>query len=44
MREAKSPSYFNPHEILLVNTYLNELLGDPTLGIGLLLARNRQCT
>lgn len=32
MREARSPSYFNPHEIDQVDRYLNMLLDDPVLG------------
>jgi hypothetical protein len=31
MRESRSPSYFNPHEIDLVDKYLDMLLGDPAL-------------
>lgn len=34
MREARSPSFFNPLEIDCVDEYLNMLLGDPALGVG----------
>lgn len=35
MREERSPSYFNPHELSLVSEYLEELLGNPELNMGM---------